>query len=44
MRSKINSYQKEIRILERILSNPKAPREKKLLAMIGLVSMARRKT
>ena len=32
--------QKGIQILKRILSSKKATREKKLLAMIGLVSMA----
>ena len=34
--------QKGIQILKRILSSRKATREKKLLAMIGLVSMARK--
>lgn len=34
--------QKGIQILKRILSSKKATREKKLLAMIGLVSMARK--
>ncbi|MFH1542854.1 MAG: hypothetical protein ABIE84_07200 [bacterium] len=39
---KTNKTFKEIRILERILTDSSAPREKRMLAMIGLVHMAKR--
>jgi hypothetical protein len=42
MKNGIDGYEKGVRILERILSSKRASREKKMLAMIGLVSMARR--
>ena len=41
MRNGVYSYQKGVQILEKILRNRKATREKKLLALMGLVSMAR---
>lgn len=40
MRNDVYSYQKGVQILERILRSRKATREKKLLALIGLVNMA----
>lgn len=43
MKSDVYDYKKGVQILERILSSKRATREKKLLAMIGLVNMARRK-
>ncbi len=42
MKKSLTDNQKGIRILEKILCSEKSSREKKLLAMIGLVSMARR--
>lgn len=39
---KTHDYQKGVRILERILTNPKASRIKKTLALIGLASLATR--
>jgi len=43
MKNNVYDYQKGVQILERILCNKRASREKKILAMIGLVNMARRR-
>jgi len=42
MKKLLTDNQKGIRILEKILRSEKASREKKLLAMIGLVNMAKK--